>query len=314
MAKKSEKPAKKTTKKAAQEPALIGPNTVITITVPAKDAQAAYDKALRRLSQNVKSSGFRAGKVPLSLAEKQIGSETIIEHALELVVPPLYEQEMQGKDIKPLTRPELKAVSLEKGNDWTVEIHLAEKPTINLKGYQKAVAAGKKAAKEELKKQKAELKKHMESTKDHEGHNHTLPSEEDVTLTNIYQQLVTSIKPTLPELLVKEEVRADLQNLVQRLESLNLKLDDYLKQQGMQYDDLTNQLAISALGRLQLMFILEAIAAEEKITVSDEEVTAEIEKTQDADTKKQQLADDRYKSYLRQTLKRDKLAQYLLNQ
>ena len=314
MANKTEKPTKKTTKKQATEPALIGPNTVITLTVPAKEAQAAYDKSLRKLSKNIKSSGFRAGKVPLSLAEKEIGSEAIIEQALEFVIPELYEKALEGKKIESITRPELKAVALEKGKDWTVEIHLAEKPTIDLKGFKKAVAAGKKAGQAELKKRKAELKKHLESTKDHEGHNHQQPSEEDILLTNIYQQLVTTIKPTLPELLVKEEVRADLQNLVKRLESLNLTLDDYLKQQGIKYDDMTNQLAVSAVGRLQLMFILEAIATDQKIEVSEEEVMAEIEKTTDAELKKQQLADTRYKSFLRQTLKRDKLAQYLLNQ
>lgn len=322
-AKKADKKSKSNSSSAAKkskssnEPALIGPNTVVTLTIPAKQASEAYKKALGRLSKRVKLAGFRAGKVPTHLAEKELGSAVIIEQALEYVLPEIYQKEISSKNLKPITNPEFKAVSLEKDSDWVVEAQIAEQPTIDLKDYKKAVKEGKKAAEQEIKKlaknKKTGHKHDHDHDHDHHHHDHKEPSEEDILLTNIYQKLVTTLKPTLPELLVKDEVRADMQNLSRRLESLNLNIDDYLKQQGMSYDDLTNQLAVSAIGRLQLMFILEAISVEAKLEITDKEVEAEINKTEDKQQKQQMMQDDRYKNFLKQTLKRDKLASYLLS-
>jgi len=308
MAKSDQKTTQKT------EPALIGPNTVITLTVDAKTAAAAYQKALGRLAKQIKVPGFRKGKVPTHLAEKELNPSAIIDQALETVIPPLYQSEVVDKKLESLTQPEFKAVKLDKNSDWIVEVHLAQKPKIIIKDLKKNVKAGKKVAEAEIKKQRehiAEIAK-LGETKNHEGHHH--PSEEDITLTHIYQQLVTNLRPTLPELLVKEEVRADLQNLVQRLQSLNLTLDDYLKQQNMTYEDLTNQMAVAAVGRLQLMFILDAISEQEKFEVTEAELKTELKKrsTQDNNPDKNLEKDPRYLDFVRQTLKREKLTQYLL--
>lgn len=308
MAKSDQKTTQKT------ESALIGPNTVITLTVDAKTAATAYQKALGRLAKQIKVPGFRKGKVPTHLAEKELNPSAIIDQALETVIPPLYQSEVVDKKLESLTQPEFKAVKLDKNSDWIVEVHLAQKPKIIIKDLKKNVKAGKKVAEAEIKKQRehiAEIAK-LGETKNHEGHHH--PSEEDITLTHIYQRLVTNLRPTLPELLVKEEVRADLQNLVQRLQSLNLTLDDYLKQQNMTYEDLTNQMAVAAVGRLQLMFILDAISEQEKFEVTEAELKTELKKrsTQDNNPDKNLEKDPRYLDFVRQTLKREKLTQYLL--
>jgi FKBP-type peptidyl-prolyl cis-trans isomerase (trigger factor) len=320
--------AKQTTKKnqvtkntnQTDQPALIGPNKVITLTVEAKDAAKAYQKSLAKLAGQVKIAGFRKGMVPTHLAEKELGETTIIDHALEIVIPPLYKTEVVDKKLESLTQPEFKAVKLEKDSDWVVEIHLAQKPEINLKDLQKIVKEGKKSGQEEAKKQEKESKDHKHHDHDdHEGHNHDhdhdhqQPSTEDIILTNIYQKLVTSLKPVLPELLVKEEVRAELQSLVSRLQSLNLTLDKYLQQQGMVYDDLTNHLAISAVGRLQLMFILDAISLEANLEATDAQVEAEIQKiAPKSDAKDTKKPDPQYVEYVRQNLKRRLLSEYLL--
>lgn len=295
------KPTQKT------KPELIGPNTTIKLTVDAKTAASAYQKTLGRLAKEIKIHGFRKGKVPAHLAEKELGTQAIVDRALEIVIPPLYQSEVVDKKLESLTQPEFKAIKIDKDSEWIVEVHLAQRPKIIVTDLKKIVKEGKKAADEEIKKQK----KHIVETKDHKGHQH--PTDEDIILTNIYQNLVTSIRPTLPELLVKEGVRAELNNLVQRLRSLNLTLDDYLKQQGITYEDLTNQMAVSSVGRLQLMFILDAISEQEKLEVSDSEVKSEMAKMSKSNKNQDPKTDVRYLDYVKQNLKRNKLTQYLLS-
>jgi trigger factor len=90
-------------------------------------------------------------------------------------------------------------------------------------------------------------------------------------------------------------------------------LDKYLQQQGMVYDDLTNHLAISAVGRLQLMFILDAISLEANLEATDAQVEAEIQKiAPKSDAKDTKKPDPQYVEYVRQNLKRRLLSEYLL--
>lgn len=333
IAKASEKatsteiPAKPTTKaKTATEPALIGPNHVVTLKIDAKTASSAYQKILNKLAKRVKLPGFRQGKVPTHLAEQELDQTAIFNEALEIVIPPLYKSEIVDKKLESLAQPEFKPTKLVKNSDWEVEVHLAPRPQITIKNLKQIVKKGKENAKEEIKKQQDHLKKtkHNHDHDSHENqphsHNHQHPSEEDITLTNIYQQLVSQIRPTLPELLVKEEVRAELENLVRRLQSISLTIDDYLKQQNISYDELTNQMAVASVGRLQLMLILDEIANQEKMEVLETEIDDEIKKNTSQEKTKAPQANNKeleknpeYRNFVRQTLQRDKLTKYLLS-
>ena len=65
---------------------LIGDNTKITITIPWKDAEPAYNQAKKKVAKTVKADGFRKGKVPAELAEKLAGTDKILDEALQIVL------------------------------------------------------------------------------------------------------------------------------------------------------------------------------------------------------------------------------------
>lgn len=315
----------------------IAPNTILTITIPAAEAEVAYKKALNQLKQNVTIPGFRKGQAPTKLAEEKIGEAELIDQALQMTVPDKYHEAIQKEKKQPLTHPEFKPIELKRGQDWVLEAHIAEAPQVNLKGYKEAVKAAKKEAKKHLDEQLEQTKKAMKKasqeakkakknsgqstgdTHEHDAHNHDhVPPEptpeqiEEHQLQHIYQALIEKSGPAIPELLLKEEVRYDLNQLAQRLESMNFSIELFLKQRGMTFDQLSGQLAAEALGRLQLTFVLNAIAEETKLAVEEKEIDEQVDKIEDAKLREEQRQNQEYRALLRQTLKRRKVVDYLL--
>ncbi len=327
MAKTKPSTSTKAAKSAPQKSAIID-NTIIILTIPAAEANQAYNQVLNRLKKNVTAPGFRKGAVPSKIAEDQIGSSEIIERALQQLVPDLYQAEISKNNYQPLTQPEFHPVKLEKGSDWVIEAHLAQKPEVNLKNYKNVVKKAKKEAAKHLEEQIKEAKKAHAKTvatvtkKDPEEGEKAAAAAKKITqptaeqqkeheLHHIYQALVNENGPQVPELLVKEEVRYELNNLVSRLESMNMKLDDFLQRQGMTFEQLSAQFAAEALGRIQLTFLLDAIAAAEKLEVTDQEIEEQVNKIEDQKLREEQRKNPQYRALIEQTLKRRKVANWV---
>lgn len=306
------KEKKKESTTATQPPTasdVIAENTVLELTIPWKTAERAYNQALQRLAQNLKSPGFRKGKVPLKMAEDKIGRLEIIDRALNQILPAAYERLIKAQDKKPLTQPEIKPLKLEWEQDWVLEVQIAEEPVIKLGEYKKAVKAGKKAHEDHHKedeKAKSKDKKAVAPTPDHDH-------DEDHLLQHIFKELVTSVKPRIPELLLKEQTRSELQRLVQSLEQMKISLDEYQKRRGLTFEQLTQELAAVALGQLQVEYILKTIVEQEKLDATDQEITAKIEEMVTQGSKKESLTHPSAQQYLKSIVTRDKVMKHLLN-
>ncbi len=301
-------PTTKPKSKESNEKPLIIDNTVIELTVDAKTASHAYDEAVEHMAKNIKTAGFRKGKVPTKAAEAMLKQEDIIQHALEHVVPTIYKTAIEKAKKEPLTQPEFKVISAIKGQEWKLEAYIAEAPSIDLKNHKKIVAEAKKLADKQL----AEQEKKAKADKNTEYKAPSKEQKEGVVVQKIYQQLLSDIKPQIAELLVKEEIRADFGNLRRQLDQMKIPLEKFLELRKITIDDLTNQLAAEALGRLQLSFLIAAIAREAKVTVEQTDLEKAMAKVTDAELKKQQTADPMYRQLLAQTILRRKVAEYLL--
>lgn len=324
MTKADSTPTNPTTKKSTStEAPLIGPNTVLELTIDAKTAAEAYARILKRAARSMKTDGFRRGKVPAGLVESMVDQEKLVNEVLQEVVPPVFEAELKKSGYLPLTYPEFKVVSVEKGKDWKIETHIAQKPEIKLGSYQKVVKEALKAAKKHEDEMAKEREKAQKAAKEdastakaeasHADHAHDDEAHQrDHFLQHIYADLVKALKPTIPELLVKEDVRSELETLVRQLQGMKLDLDTFLKQRQMSFEQLSQELTYQSLGRLQLTFILDAITDQEKIEVTEADRSAAMEKVTDEDLKKRYQTDERYQTMLTQTLQRQKLADFLL--
>ena len=59
----------------------------IDMTIDAKEAESAYNKAFKKISQNINIAGFRKGKAPKNIVEKYVGVERIKAEAIENIFP-----------------------------------------------------------------------------------------------------------------------------------------------------------------------------------------------------------------------------------
>ncbi len=81
----------------------------------------------------------------------------------------------------------------------------------------------------------------------------------------------------VPQSLVIREVEAKLAELEQQLFAQGMDLNGYLKMTGMTMDTIYNQLAPMSENKVKMDLILDKIAADEKLEVSEEELTQKTE-------------------------------------
>ncbi|WP_313891698.1 trigger factor [Psychrobacillus sp.] len=82
----------------------------------------------------------------------------------------------------------------------------------------------------------------------------------------------------IPEAMIESETDRMLQEFGQRLQSQGMNLDLYYQFSGQDEAALRGQMAEDAKNRVQVSLTLEAIAIKEELTVSEEDVNAELEK------------------------------------
>lgn len=111
----------------------------LEIEVAAPEVDIALARAYRKMVQKVNLPGFRKGKVPRRILESKYGSEILHEEALEILVPPAYQQALEEADVEPIEQPEFDLVQMEEGKPLIVHITVEVLPPVEL-GQYKGVA------------------------------------------------------------------------------------------------------------------------------------------------------------------------------
>lgn len=92
------------------------------------------------------------------------------------------------------------------------------------------------------------------------------------------RKIIDKSKMNLPEAMVDTQCETMVEEFAQRIQQSGLSMDQYLQFSGMTLDKLKEQVRPEAISRIQGSLVLEEIAKEENIEVTDEDVNAEIEK------------------------------------
>ncbi len=108
----------------------------IQFKVPSADFQATYKRGLTSVAANANMKGFRPGKVPLQVVEKQYGPQ-LKNDAVEHFVRQAYEQAVKEKDLKIVgfQRVNLEDVKIQDGTDWDCGFEVSLRPEIALAEY-----------------------------------------------------------------------------------------------------------------------------------------------------------------------------------
>ena len=87
--------------------------TVLNIEMEEPDLESYLQRAYQRVSQKVKVPGFRPGKAPRAVVERVIGRESLLQEALEFMVPEATAKAIEQEAIEAGAQPDVELVGTE---------------------------------------------------------------------------------------------------------------------------------------------------------------------------------------------------------
>jgi trigger factor len=92
----------------------LGPTRAkLTVEVPFEELKPSLDKAYKTIAQQINVPGFRRGKVPPMVIDRQVGRGAVLEQAINEVVPQKYVEALQTHDLQPLAQPEIEVTRMD---------------------------------------------------------------------------------------------------------------------------------------------------------------------------------------------------------
>lgn len=208
--------------------------------------------------------------------EQLIGMEINEEKVIKLKFPEDYTEELKNKDV-----------------EFTVKvIGIKERiiPELNEEFY-------KDLGYEDIKTQnelESEISKHLLEHKEADA--------ENVYLDKVLREAGEYVEVEINEEIIDEELNRIINQYGQQLQMQGINLEQYLEMTKTDINSLKEQMKPEAISRIKSRYLLEEIAENEKITISKEEVTEEIEKIAEiygttVDEIKQMIGDEEVINY-----------------
>ena len=107
----------------------------LDIDVSAADLDAARERAFQKLVKQYKLPGFRPGRVPRRIFERQVGVDAIEHQAVEDVVPDAYSKALKEHNLEPVERPHIDLEHVEEGKSLRIKAVVAVRPEIVLANH-----------------------------------------------------------------------------------------------------------------------------------------------------------------------------------
>jgi FKBP-type peptidyl-prolyl cis-trans isomerase (trigger factor) len=260
----------------------------LTITIPWSVVKKAKEVALEAYLASAQLPGFRKGKAPKKLVEDNVNQDHLREEVLRKLLPEGYVEALKEHDLKPILNPKIHVEKLEEDKAWTFEAFTAEAPEIVLGDYKDAVK--KITAKSKI----------------------IVPGKEEtpVSFEDISKAILANAKVKIPTIIIEQEVDRLLSQTLDEVKRLGMTLDQYLASTNRNTEALRAEYAKKAENDIQLEFLLQKIAEEEKIVVEDKEIDEAIAQAK-TEAERQNLQNNRY--LLASIIRQQKTLDFLRN-
>lgn len=107
----------------------------LSFCIEASKFEEAIQKVYVKSAKYFNIPGFRKGKAPYKIVEKQYGAQIFYEDAFNEVVPEVYEKELKEAGIEAVSRPDIDITQMEKGKDLIFTAVVQTKPEVTLGKY-----------------------------------------------------------------------------------------------------------------------------------------------------------------------------------
>jgi trigger factor len=108
----------------------------LTVEVPFEELKPSLDAAYKKIAQQINVPGFRRGKVPPMVIDRQVGRGAVLDEAINAALPKLYVEALQANELEPLAQPEIDITKLEDNDtlEFTAEVDV--RPEVDLPDYE----------------------------------------------------------------------------------------------------------------------------------------------------------------------------------
>lgn len=107
----------------------------LTFTVEAAKFDEGMKKVYTKTAKYFTIPGFRKGKAPMKIIEKQYGSEIFYEDTFNEIVPDIYAEELKANNIEAVSKPDIEVTQIGKGQDLIFTVIIQTKPEVKLGKY-----------------------------------------------------------------------------------------------------------------------------------------------------------------------------------
>jgi len=269
----------------------------LNVSVPASKVKETYDEVLAATAKSIEIKGFRKGKAPKDLVEKNLDPAKIKGEVVNKLLEKYYIQALKENKINPLSNPKVKIEKFNLEEDFEFVATVAVRPEVKIGDYKKDLKKKLDERKKEVLKLKEEALKKGEDMKNIHDHLHT---------DEIIKTIVEGTEVEVPELLVEDEVNRMRARLIDQMGTLNMTMEQYLQARGKTTDRLNAEFKNMAEESLKAEFALAQAVKDAGIEVSDEEIE-ETAKAAGDPVALENLKDPVHKWYIKSILEKNKL-------
>ena len=218
----------------------------LSVTADTEQFTKAKEAAYQKLAPHISLPGFRPGKAPRATLELALG-DRLLSEAINLTVQQALFAALTKEELQPLDTPR---VTVEKFADQLVSFKaiFVVWPQVTVKDYR------------HLKLAKPQVK----------------PITDQDQESDLVDALLAKTTVEVPELFVSDELNRMLVRLSGDLERSQTTLVDWLSLQGKKPEDFRQELTPQAEKNVRIQLALSAVAKEEHIEATDEEVKKEL--------------------------------------
>lgn len=104
----------------------------INVEVPFDELKPNFDRAYRKIANQVRIPGFRPGKAPARVIEQRIGRAPILDEVVNEAIPAKYSEAVTAEEVRVLGRPEIEVTKLEDREmlEFTAEVDVRPDITV----------------------------------------------------------------------------------------------------------------------------------------------------------------------------------------
>ena len=112
-----------------------GSQVVLSVEVPVDQVSKSIEQAYSRLAPRVRIAGFRPGKAPRPMIERQIGWSALRQEALDQLLPTAYNAALDEAGLDPIDVPKVEVEQFDRDAPFRFKATVSIKPEVTLKDY-----------------------------------------------------------------------------------------------------------------------------------------------------------------------------------